>query len=80
MEIIDKLKDTIENEGINSEVKELLVELNKLENNNNENTFLGYITKSVTSNNSEIKQRFYLCLLVIQYLKVKPIEIIKILL
>ena len=79
IEIVDQLKDSIESLEINAEVKELLIELNKLENNN-DNTFFEYITKSVTSNNSEIKQRFYLSLLVIQYLKVKPLEIIKILL
>ena len=76
--IIDQLKDSIENEGINSEVKELLIELNKLENINEKKNFEN-ITKSVTSNNSEMKQKFYLSLLVIQYLKVKP-EILKILL
>ena len=76
--IIDQLKDSIENGGINSEVKELLIELNKLENSNEKKNFEN-ITKSVTSNNSEIKQKFYLSLLVIQYLKVKP-EILKILL
>ena len=76
---LEQFKNIIENEGISSEVNDLLSELNNLLKSN-ENLYLEYLTKSISSNNVEIKQRFYLSFLVIKYLLINPLEVLTILL
>ena len=79
IQTLEKLKENIENEGINSEVGELIFELNKLDKDDS-NIYFDYIKNSINKDNSEIKQRFYLSLLIIKYLQEKPTETITLLL
>ena len=79
IQILHQLKDSFKNEGISSEMKDLVDELDKIEKNGN-NLDFEYITKSVSQNNSEIKQRLYISILVIKYLNIKPKETLSILL
>ena len=76
--ILKQMKDSFQNEGISSEMKDLVDELDKL-NNNGEQLDFEYITNSVSPNNSEIKQRLYLSILIIKYLKIKPIDTLSLL-
>ena len=76
---LEDIKDGIDNNDISSKIKELITELNNLEKDE-KNLFFEHIQKTLNSDTSEIKQRFYLSLLIIKYLKEKPLETLTILL
>ena len=85
----NKLKDYIENltiknviidnEGIKSQINQLLQELKFLEKNN-KNNYFEYLKKSLNLGKTEIKQRFNLSFLIDIYFKINPLEVISILL
>ena len=79
IEQIEKINKVIKNEGINSEVKQLLSELRLLERNGSDKYF-ERIKKSANLGNKEIIQRFNLSLLIKIYFKIKPQQILNILL
>ena len=79
IETLENIKADLQNEGIISEIKQLLLELRMLQKNN-ENIFFEHIQKSLNSGNSEIKQRFNLSFLIIKYFKEKPLDTLSILL
>ena len=79
IETLENIKAIIENEEINSEVKQLLLELRMLEKNK-ENVHFDYIKNLPNLGNSEIKQRFNLSLLILKYFKKDPFESLSILL
>ena len=74
IDTLTDLKLIIENNEIKLKVEELINELNQLNElkNDDGNLYFEYINKEIDSNTSEIKQRFYLSLLIIKYLNKKP--------
>ena len=79
IQILENLKSIISNEELSLKVIELLSELKMLESDN-AYIYFEYIKKELNSYSSEIKQRFYLSLLIIKYLKEKPLDTLMILL
>ena len=76
---IEKINTIIKNEGINSEVKQLLSELKLLERKGGD-IYFETIKKSVNLGNKEIKQRFNLSFLIKIYFQIKPEQTLNILL
>lgn len=79
IQILENLKSTISNEELSLKVIELLSELKMLESEKTK-IYFEYFKKELNSYSSEIKQRFYLSLLIIKYLKERPLDTLIILL